>query len=125
MNASITPSLLLRIALAFSLAYPAIDAWSNAPAWLGYLPEFVYALPIEATLALHIFGAIELVLAAWLLWGRYVLVPAAATALLLLAITLVHWGQMDILFRDLSLALAAVALAMLHSPKRSQQGTGK
>lgn len=106
------PELLLRLAVAFAFAYPPIAALLDADSWLGYFPAFIPS----SLLALHIFGALEIALALWILFGRRVFIPAVLAALILVAIVAVNLIQFDILFRDLSIALAAVALAYLGRP---------
>lgn len=119
-------SLLLRIALAFSFAYPAISALFSEATWIGYIPQFVQTLPIETSIVLHAFGALEILIALWLLSGWRVIYPALAAAGILFAIVVFNWNQMDVLFRDLSLALVAVALAYLSTisePRTPQSHT--
>jgi hypothetical protein len=109
-------SLSLRAAVAFSFAYPAIDAYFNPNTWIGYLPQWATALPLEPIVVLHIFGAIELVIASWLMSGRYLVYPAAIATIILLLITGIYWQQFTILFRDLALALASFALVIWYWP---------
>ena len=101
------PELLLRLAVACSFAYPPIAALFDADSWIGYFPAF---LP-SSILVLHLFGAIELIIALWILFGRRILIPSVIAALLLLAIVVFNLNQFDILFRDIAIALAALALA--------------
>src|SRR3989344_3175185 len=105
--------LLLRLAVAFSFAYPAISAVFDPESWLGYFPAF---LP-PSLLLLHAFGALEIVIALWILFGKRVWIPSALAALILLAIVAFNGAQFDILFRDVAIALAALSLAWLHHPK--------
>jgi len=106
--------LLLRLAVAFSFVYPPIAAVADPDSWIGYFPAFIPA-SIEL---LHVFGALEIALALWIVFGRRIFIPSALAALLLLAIVVVNGAQFDVLFRDVSIALAALALAWLHLPKR-------
>lgn len=101
------PELLLRLAVAFSFAYPPIAALMDADSWIGYFPAFVPS----SLLVLHAFGAIEIIIALWILLGRRVVIPSLLAAIMLLAIVLFNLSQLDILFRDISIALAALALA--------------
>ncbi|HYE23492.1 MAG TPA: hypothetical protein VEA92_03580 [Candidatus Paceibacterota bacterium] len=110
------PELFLRGAVAFSFLYPPIDALSDPDSWIGYFPGFVLSSGIDPMTLLHTFGAIEGVIALWILFGKNVLWPSVAAAVLLIAIVLVNGIQFPVLFRDVSIALAALALAFMHRP---------
>ena len=102
---------LLRLALAFVFAYAAISALVNPGFWLGFIPPFV-----PATLAkpsLDVFSFVQLVLAAWLLWGKWLRYAAGLSCLLLTALTLTNLSSLIITFRDVGLILAAASLALL------------
>jgi uncharacterized membrane protein YphA (DoxX/SURF4 family) len=108
---------LLRIGVSFSFIYPPISAFFNPYAWVGYFPPFFSALPIEATLRLHVFGVIEVVIALWILFGRKIAVPALFAAAMLAGIVLFNLSQMDVLFRDIPIILMALALIILEKNK--------
>lgn len=81
--------------------------------WVGYIPEWAVALaPMSAISMLHFFGVIEIILGVWILIGRTVRIPAYIAGGILLFITVTNPTQFVILFRDISLALAAFALAI-------------
>ncbi|MBI3074975.1 MAG: hypothetical protein HYY92_02040 [Parcubacteria group bacterium] len=107
-----SPSFLLRAGLAFSFAYAAVGAFLNSSAWIGFFPPFLLALFPE-TLLLVGFGAGELALAVWLLSGVRTRPAALIATVALAGIALFNLSQMDIVFRDFALALAALALAEL------------
>lgn len=109
--------LLLRLGLAFSLLYPPYAAIGDPVSWAAYFPSFVRALPIDTVILLHLFGVVEVVLAAWLLSGWKIRIPALGAAALLLAIVVVNISQLDVLFRDVSLAAAALALVFWPMPR--------
>jgi uncharacterized membrane protein YphA (DoxX/SURF4 family) len=113
--------LLLRFALAFSFLYPPVDAVRDPYAWVGYFPAFLTDALAHVGLLpqvlLHAFGALEVALACWILFGRSARVPALVAAGLLLLIVAVNLAQMQILFRDVSIAVGAIALALLSKPK--------
>lgn len=107
-----TSELLLRVAVAFSFIYPPISALTDPYAWLGYFPVWTTTLlGTNALLALHLFGAVEVLLALWILFGKHIRVPSYIAAALLLLIVGFNMPQFPILFRDVSIALAALALA--------------
>jgi hypothetical protein len=106
----------LRLAIAFAFLYPPISAISDPNSWIGYFPRFVLALPIPAVVILHAFGLIEVVIAFWILYGRKVQLPSLAAAALLLGIVVFNFGDIGVLFRDVALAMAALALAFIPEP---------
>lgn len=111
-------SILLRLTVAVSFLYPPVSAFFNPLTWVGYFPSFILALPISDIAILHAFGAVEAIIGVWILFGRRVFYPALAAAAILLAITVINFNQIDVLFRDIALALAALALALFeYSPK--------
>ncbi len=112
-----TSSLLIRIALAFSLLYSAYGFWKHADVWLAYIPEVVKNAMVVTrlglsggTLALALF-AFHIILALWLLSGWRIFIPSLLVALFLGSIVYFNLNQLDVLFRDVSLALVALALA--------------
>lgn len=112
------PELLLRVGLAISFLYPALHALTDPYAWIGYFPPFLLSLAGEhAILMLHVWGAIEVVLALWLLFARTVFIPSTIMAIALMAVVIANPAQFPILFRDVTIALSAGALAWMHRPK--------
>lgn len=110
---------ILRIGLAFAFLYPPIDAVVDPYSWLGYVPAFTRGYVPDMVL-LHSFGAIEIVVALWILSGWKIFWPSCLAFLMLLAIVVFDGsGQFEILFRDLSIASIALALAVAHRPRRA------
>ncbi len=110
--------ILLRIALAFSFIYPAINALFDPYAWIGYFPGFILDLASgNPELLLHSWGVFEVALALWVLFGKKIFIPSVVMTLALIAVVALNPGQFPILFRDVSIALAAAALAWMHRPK--------
>jgi len=106
-------SIILRVGLAFAFLYPAIAALFDPVSWGGYIPSYVrdFVPFIPKEIVLHIFGAIEAILALWVLSGWKIKIPALLMAGILIAIVALHTRQFEILFRDLSIAAMALALA--------------
>lgn len=102
---------LLRIAVAIAFVYPALHALSNPSSWVGYFPGFLLHSGIPREVLLHGFGVIEIIIAAWILSGWRIEWPATVAAFMLAAIVAFNGNQFEILFRDLSIALACLALA--------------
>ncbi|MCC7500529.1 hypothetical protein IT396_01860 [Candidatus Nomurabacteria bacterium] len=115
---------LLRAGAAFAFAYPAINAWGDPESWIGYFPPFVLGLGQAVGLSdftiLHLFGALEIGIALWFLWGKHIFWPSVLATVLLVAIVLFNMPQMQVLFRDLSIAALTLALALTHLPHRTQ-----
>lgn len=104
--------LILRVGVAFAFLYPPIAALSDPQSWFGYFPRFVRELPVDSLILLHGFGLIEGITALWILSGYKIRMPAVAAAGLLIGIVIFNGGAFDVVFRDLSIAASAVALAL-------------
>jgi uncharacterized membrane protein len=106
-------SLILRIALAFSFIYAAISAFTTPNNWVGFIPDFLPGNFITYAYYLTIFSVIEIALGLWLLSNKKVKYAAIVSAIVLAGITVFNLGAIDIVFRDVSLFLVAVALIFL------------
>lgn len=105
----LTP-LLLRLGLSIIFLYAAISSLHSPLDWVGYLPSFWRGSP-HATSLLRIFSVYEILLALWLLSGRYVRYAGLLCALTLAAIVVSNFSLFAISFRDIALVFAALALA--------------
>ena len=106
------PYLLLRAGVAFAFLYPPLNALVDPNAWIGYFPTFVKGYVPDLVL-LHVFGAVEVVVAVWILSGWRIFWPSLAAAAMLLAIVVFNPSNFQVLFRDISLAAMALALAVI------------
>ena len=114
-------SLVLRIAVAFAFLYPPIAAFFNPDGWVWFVPTFV-ATVMPLTVFLHLFGVGEIMIALGILFMKNPFYPALAAAGVLAGIVIVDtvmegsfdWAMFDVVFRDISILLAAVALMLLH-----------
>lgn len=104
--------LTLRIGIAFAFLYPPLNALVDPLSWIGYFPPFVKGYVPDDVL-LHVFGVVEIALAIWILSGWKVYIPSLIASTMLLAIVVFNPGNFQVLFRDVSLAAMAFALAML------------
>lgn len=112
MNRSEIISLLLRVGVAFAFIYPAVAAFFNPIAWVGYFPGFIIdVIPFEIVL-LHIFGISEIIIALWILSGKRIFIPSMLVVIYLFFIVAFNWGQMDVIFRDIPIMFMALALAL-------------
>lgn len=110
---------LLRAGVAFAFLYPAISGWFEPYTWAAYVPQFARGY-VDDLLLLHAFGAVEILLALWILSGWKIFWPSLAAAFLLVFIVVVNPSEFPILFRDLSIAALALALALMHVPRHTE-----
>lgn len=111
---------MLRWGLAFVFFYAAVASLRNPDGWIGFLPQFLtHALP--AKLLLAGFSVVQLILAAWLFWGRKLVWSSVAAFAMLAGITAFNLNILDITFRDIGLAMAALALFELARKKNFKE----
>lgn len=103
-------NLFLRIGVAFAFLYPPLDAILNPDSWIGYFPKFIHGIAPDLVL-LHGFGIVEVIIALWILSGKKIFLPSIAAGFMITTIVLFNLGNFEILFRDLSIAMMAFALA--------------
>jgi len=99
----------LRLGLAFIFAYAGVSTLRTPAEWLGYLPGFLRQASYATTL-LKFLAAYELLLALWLLLGKYLRYGAALATLTLAGIAIINVSELVITFRDVGLAMMALAL---------------
>ena len=105
----------LRVGLAFAFLYPAISAWFNPYAWIGYFPDFLLSFAGSYDMwLLHAFGVTEILIALWLLASRRVFWPSMLAAVYLVGIVVFNLNQLDVIFRDISILAMALALGLLN-----------
>lgn len=104
--------ILLRLALAIMFGYAAVSSFLSPDEWVGFLPPLLTDF-VDAKLLLHVFSVYELGLVVWLLSGMYIRYAALLCAVTLAGIVVSNFGLFAISFRDMGLALAALALAVL------------
>jgi uncharacterized membrane protein YphA (DoxX/SURF4 family) len=102
----------LRSGAAFAFLYPPLRAVYDPISWIAYFPHFIRTLPIDSLVLLHGFGVIEVILALWILSGRNIRIPSVLATLMLLGIVVFNWADLDVVFRDLSIAAMTLALAL-------------
>lgn len=106
---------LLRVSVALAFVYPPISAFFNPYAWVGYFPPFLTSVsPIDSLVLLHIFGAFEIAIGVWILFGKRIFIPSGIAALSLFLIVVLNLAQMDVLFRDIPIMLMAIGLCILY-----------
>jgi uncharacterized membrane protein YphA (DoxX/SURF4 family) len=113
-----TVSLLLRISIAFSFIYVGISSFLNPTSWIGYIPGFIDNI-FPRAIFLNIHAVIDILLGLWLLSNKKTFYSASLAAVILFGITIFNLSSMEIVFRDISILLAAIALAILHKETTS------
>ena len=105
-------SMLLRIGLAVVFLYAAVASMLDPNSWIGYFPEFLENI-IPGTVLLPMFSLYELALGLWVLSGWKAYYAGLLAAATLLGIIVVNISLFDIVFRDVAIFFAALALAAL------------
>ncbi len=108
----------LRAGLAFAFLYPPVSAIFDPDAWIGYFPSFLRG-HMDDLVLLHSFGAVEVIIALWLLSGRKVFLPSVAALVMLVSIVTMDYTEFQVVFRDLSIAAIALYLAIRNAPRRT------
>src|SRR5882724_10434964 len=111
MEKSTVANLILRIGVAFAFLYAAINAFIDPYSWIDYFPQFMRGIISDLTL-LHLFGVVEIILGLWILSGKKTFIPSMLAAGMLVVIVLFNLAEFQLLFRDLCIATAALALAV-------------
>ena len=106
----------LRLGLAFVFLYAAVSSFLHPETFAAYFPTF---LPSSwATELLPVFGVYEVVLGVALMAGRQTYRAAVLSALTLVAIVAANPDAFEVLFRNVAIACAALALAAQTRPDR-------
>ena len=107
---------LLRAGLAFVFLYAAAASFRNPTTFARYFPSF---LPSRLTIdLLPVFSAFELLLALSLMTPRFTYVASLLATIVLVGIVAANLDAFEVLFRNVAIACAALALALQHRPLR-------
>lgn len=110
-------SFFLRIGIAIVFLYASISAFLNPVAWGGFIPPFVKAIiSVETFLLFH--SILNIVLCLWLLSDKKTFYASIISSIAIFFIVIFNIGSLDILFRDVAIFFAAIALAILSYEKR-------
>lgn len=112
-----TVLILLRLGIAFGFFYAAIFSFLNPNDWIGFFPIFLRNF-FGAGLILPAFSFYEIILGFWLLSGKYGFAAGLISAATFLSIIVFNLGAFDIVFRDVGLFFAVLALAILSREKQ-------
>lgn len=108
---------LLRISIASVFLYAAIAATLQPYNWIGFIPQVFTKILPDKTL-LEIFSSYQVLLAIWILSGWKALFSSILAAVTLLGIIAANFSDIDILFRDIAIFFAAIALAVASWKKK-------
>lgn len=113
-------SRLLRFGIASVLWYAAYRGFVDPNAWVGFIPVWVSSYA-DQFLVLKIFEVLQLVLGAWILIGIRLRIASLVATAFFIGIIVSNVGAFDIVFRDVTMIFAALALFVLagYSPEQS------
>ncbi len=106
-------SLVLRFGVAFSFLYAAYSGFMNPNDWIGYFPSFVQSFGSIETI-IKIWEVVEIILGVWLISGKYIIASSSIATLLLLSVVVFNIPQMEVVFRDISIAAMSFALVIMN-----------
>lgn len=108
-----TTSLLLRLGLGIEFIIFGYGKLTDFVSWMGFVPPWMSPLlPMSVSMFLQTVGVVEVVLGMLLIFGLWVRVVAALSALHLLGVLMVL-GYNDLAVRDFVSFMAALALTAL------------
>lgn len=111
------PSISLRYGLAFVFIYAGIVFTLDPQKGLQYVPKLIQGI-IDPKIFVSLFTAYEFILSAWLIWGKWSRYSGFVTAITTIAITLPNLDQFNLLFRNVAIFSAAIALSTLDLEKK-------
>src|SRR5215469_16412454 len=111
MNTRKTVRWLLRISIASVFLYATIAATLQPGNWVSYFPLFLTHM-FSPYLLLHGFSLFQALLAVWILTGWKGFYAGLVSSVTLIAIIVANLTVIDILFRDIAIFFAALALAL-------------
>lgn len=103
---------LLRLGLAFVFLYASIEIFFNPESFAKYIPDFLRNM-VPDNYFLPIFSIVEIALVFWLISNWKVRYAAIFSFLILTGIIILNLENFSILFRNVAIALAALALFFL------------
>jgi len=110
------PGLFLRIGLGFIFVYTAFAAFTNPNSWVGFVPDFIGKI-IPKTSFLYIHDIINLSLGLWIFSGKKTFYASIVSCIFLLGIIISNIMVLELIFRDIGLFFASIALTILSNEK--------
>ncbi len=103
----------LRLGLAFVFLYAGIKIFVDPSSWIGFVPN-IFGDPFLRQIMLYLHGGFDILLGVWLLTNREVYYASILCSLNVLGIITLNITAMDIIFRDIAVLAASLALAALN-----------
>ncbi len=104
-------SFLLRVGVASVFLYAAVSAFLSPYSWVGFFPVWMRGI-VSDELLLNGFGVCQLATALWVLSGKKLFWSSMLSNVLLFLIVVVNIGALDIVFRDIAILFASLALTV-------------
>ncbi len=113
----LSPKIILQIALGGTFLYVGVSIFLNPVQWQAFIPSFIDTF-MSQELALYLHGAGDIILGLWVFSGKWRFWSGWVSFLWLFSITAVSGSAFwFITFRDVGLALAALAYAYIEKEK--------
>ena len=109
-------NLLLRTGLAFVFIYAGIAAYISPNNWVGFIPNIGNFITKAILLQIH--SAINIILGLWLLSNKKLFYASIISSIFLFGIIIFNLSSFDIVFRDVAILLASLALTVLTHKNR-------
>src|SRR3989344_2292471 len=113
-------SLVLRFGLAFAFIYAAIAGFIDPNSWIGYFPNFTRSL-LPDTALLTLWGGYQVILGLWILYGKKIFTPSILASISLAGLIVTNFAVMDVVFRDVTILSASIALAIKNAPPTNKK----
>jgi uncharacterized membrane protein YphA (DoxX/SURF4 family) len=107
----------LRGAIASVFIYAAIASFFDPDNWIEFFPLFLQQAVPEHIL-ISFFSIYEIILASWLLSGKFTFYAAVLSILTISGIIIFNLSVLDVVFRDFAIVLSAVSLAVFTYKKK-------
>ncbi len=107
----------IRVGLAFVYGYAAVETQLSPANFLKYVPPIMQAI-IPVDLFLVAFGIFEMILTIWLLSGKHTEYAGLISFALMMSIIFPNMAYFPVLFRNIAIASASLALFALDYHKQ-------
>lgn len=99
--------------------YAAYGSFAQPDSWIGYFPLWMRDL-IPGAVLLPAFSVVEIAAGIWLLTGKALKIAALVSGAMLAGIVVFNLSLFDVIFRDVGLVFAALALFSLAQSQKKQ-----
>ena len=106
-------SFLLRVGVSVVFLYAGISSLSNPQDWIGFVPQWISIFVAKETF-LFMHGITDLLIGVWLLSNFKSFWAGLIASLGLIAIISVNFTQLEIIFRDVAILFASLAIMALN-----------